>query len=115
MEKINQIEFEDFKKVDIRAGKVIQVEPFTRARTPSYKVQVDFGPEIGIKWSSVGAAREYTPEEMLGRLVVGVVNLPPRNIAGFMSEVLIVGVPTEDGSLSLLEPSKPAKIGGRLY
>lgn len=109
------ISFEDFQKVDIRAGRVIHVEDFPRARTPSYRVQVDFGPGIGIKWSSVGAKREYTREDLLGRQVLGVINLPPKNIAGFQSEVLILGVPAEDEGLSLIEPSRPARLGGRLY
>jgi tRNA-binding protein len=110
-----QISYEDFEKVDIRVGKVIHVEDFPRARKPSYRVQVDFGPDIGVKWSSIGAKQEYTKEEMLGRLVVAVVNFPPKNIAGFMSEVLVLGVPHEDGSLSLLQPSKPARLGGKAY
>ncbi|HYX51013.1 MAG TPA: tRNA-binding protein [Ktedonobacteraceae bacterium] len=109
------ITYDDFAKVDVRVGKIISVEDFARAHKPTYKVQVDFGPEIGVKWSSVQAKREYTKEEILGRQVIGVVNLGPKNIAGFMSEALIVGVPAEDGSLSLLMPSRPARIGGRMY
>lgn len=107
--------YQDFEKIDIRVGKILQVEEFPRARKPSYKVRVDFGPEIGTKWSSVGAKNEYQPEEILGRHVVGVVNFPPKNIAGFMSEALILGVPAEDGGLSLLQPSRPAKPGGKMY
>ena len=110
-----EITFADFEKVDVRVGKIVTVEEFSRARQPSYRVQVDFGPEIGLKHSSVGARREYTSQEMLGRQVLAVVNFPPKNIAGFMSEVLILGVPAEDGSLSLLQPSRPAKLGGRVY
>jgi tRNA-binding protein len=109
------ITYDDFAKVDIRVGKIISVEDFVRARKPTYKVQVDFGPEIGLKWSSVQAKREYTQEEMLGRQVVAVVNLAPKNIGGFMSEVLILGVPAEDGSLSLLTPSRVAQVGGHMY
>lgn len=110
------ITFEDFKKVDMRVGRITQVEEHVRARKPSYKVGVDFGPEIGVKWSSVQAKREYSKEELLGRQVVGVVNFPAKNIAGFMSEVLLLGVPVEDGSLSLLEPSRrPAQLGGKVY
>lgn len=108
--------YEDFLKLDMRVGKVLDVEDHDRARNPSYKVKVDFGPEVGVKWSSVQAKREYTKEELLGREVIGVVNFPPRNIAGFMSEVLLLGVPAEDGSLSLLEPSRrPVKLGGKVY
>ncbi len=109
------ISYEDFEKVDIRVGVIAKVEDFPRARRPSYRVEVDFGPEIGRRWSSVGAKREYTPEAMLGRQVVAVVNFPPKNIAGFLSEVLILGVPAEDGSLVLLQPSRPAQLGGRMY
>ena len=109
------IAYEDFAKVDMRVGRVIEVEDFERTKKPSYKVKVDFGPEIGVKVSSVQARREYTREEMLGRQVVAVVNFPAKNIAGFMSEVLILGVPCDDGSLSLLVPSHLAKIGGRMY
>jgi tRNA-binding protein len=97
----SMIKFEDFTKVDMRVSKIIHVEDFVRARKPSYKVKIDFGPEIGIKWSSVQAKREYTKEELMGREVIGVVNLSPKNIAGFISEVLLLGVPTKDGSLSL--------------
>ena len=109
------ISYDDFTRVDIRVGKIVAVEDFVRARTPTYKVQVDFGAEIGLKWSSVQARREYTQEEMLGRQVLGVVNFAPKNIAGFLSEVLILGVPAEDGSLSLLMPSRPAQVGSRVY
>jgi len=113
---MSMITYEDFSKVDMRVGKIIHVEDFERARKPSYKVKVDFGPEIGVKWSSVQAKREYTKEELMGRQVIGVVNFPPKNIAGFMSEVLLLGVPAEDGNLSLLEPSRqPAQLGGKVY
>ncbi len=107
--------FDDFVTLDIRAGRVLAVEPFDRARTPAYKVRVDFGPEIGEKWSSVQARREYTPDELVGTLVIGVVNVPPKNVAGFQSEVLILGVPAEDGSLSLLTPARGGRPGGRVY
>jgi tRNA-binding protein len=109
------ITYDDFTKVDVRVGKIISVEDFARAHKPTYKVQVDFGSEVGMKWSTIQAKREYTREEMLGRQVLGVVNFLPKNIAGFMSEVLILGVPAEDGSLSLLMPSRPAQLGSRIY
>ena len=110
------ITYDEFAKVDMRVGVVTHVEDFERARKPTYKLQVDFGPEIGEKWSSAQARQEYAKEELLGRHVIGVVNMPPKNIAGFTSEVLLLGVPAEDGSLSLLEPSRrPAQIGGRVY
>lgn len=105
----------DFEKVDIRVGRVIEVQDFPKARKPSYKVRVDFGPDFGVKSSSLGAKDDYRKEEIEGRLVVAVVNFPPKNVAGFQSEVLILGVPAEDGTLSLLQPSRPAKIGGKVY
>lgn len=109
------ITFDDFLNVDMRVGKVVAVEDFPRARKPSYKVQVDFGQEIGMKWTSAQAKHDYKPEELIGRLVIGVVNFPPKNIGGIMSEFLMLGVPAEDGGLSLLAPNRPAKIGGRVY
>jgi len=108
------VSYEDFSKVDLRTGKIIQVEDFPAARKPAYKVKVDFGPEVGIKWSSVQATN-YPKDELVGKTVIGVVNFSPKNIAGFLSEVLLLGVPGEDGKLSLLVPSKPAKVGEKVY
>jgi len=112
---MSTISYEDFTKVDIRAGRIIDVQDFDRARRPTYKVQVDFGPEVGIKVSSVQAKAEYKKDELLNKIVVGVVNFPPKNIAGFMSEALILGVPAEDGTLSLLSPTRGATLGGKVY
>src|SRR5579863_7671503 len=109
------ISYDDFAKVEIRVGIIIAVEEFPRARVPSYKAQIDFGAEIGQNWTSMQAKRDYTKDELLGRQVVAVVNFPPKNIAGFLSEVLVLGAPTEAGGLSLLMPSHPAQIGGRMY
>ncbi len=109
------ISYEDFLKVDIRVGRIVAVEDFLRARKPAFKLQIDFGAPLGLKWSSAQVKTDYTREELLGRLVVAVVNLPPRNIAGFLSEVLTLGVPAEDGGLALLAPSRPARLGGRMY
>ena len=105
---------EDFQRLDIRAGIITAVEDFPRARTPAYRVTVDFGPEVGAKQSSAQATN-YGKDELIGMQVIGVVNFPPRNIAGFASEVLILGVPGEDGALALLTPSRPARIGGSVY
>ncbi|MFO7173762.1 MAG: tRNA-binding protein [Bacillota bacterium] len=105
---------EDFQRLDIRTGVIVEVEDFPRARKPAYRVVVDFGPEIGKKRSSVQATN-YTKEELKGMQVVAVVNLPPKNIAGFLSEVLVLGVPGVDGQVSLLVPSRPAVLGGRVY
>jgi len=108
------VTFEDFQKLDMRVGVVKEVEDFPRAKKPSYRVTVDFGEEVGLKSSSVQATN-YTKEELVGMQVIGVVNFPPRNIAGFMSEVLILGVPGADGQLSILIPSHVATQGGAVY
>lgn len=111
------VSFDDFGKLEMRLGIIVTVEDFPEAKVkPSYKVQIDFGSKIGLKWSVVGARREYTKEDLKNRQVIGIVNLPPKKIAGFSSEVLLLGVEMEDNSLSLLEPSrKPAKIGSKVY
>lgn len=110
------ISYDDFLKVDMRVGEILEVLDFERAKNPSYKVRVTFGAEIGERWSSVQAKLAYTREELIGRQVIGVVNFPPKNIAGFQSQVLLLGVEKEDGSLSLLEPSRrPAQLGSRVY
>jgi tRNA-binding protein len=106
--------FEDFQKIEVRTGVIREVEDFPRAKNPSYKVTVDFGAEFGTKRSSVQATN-YEKAALIGLQVVCVVNLAPRNIAGFQSEVLVLGVPGEDGNLSLLTPSKPAVLGGQMY
>jgi tRNA-binding protein len=106
--------FDDFQKIDVRVGEIIAVEDFPRARNPSYKIKVNFGAEIGEKWSAAQATN-YTRDELVGKRVVAVVNFEPKNIAGFMSECLILGVPGEDGQVSLLTPSRPAPLGGRMY
>lgn len=108
------ISFDDFLKVDMRVGRVIKVEDFPKARNPSYKFEIDFGGEIGIK-RSCAQLTNYAKEELMGEQVVAVVNFPPRNIAGFYSEVLILGVPMEGGLVSLLQPRDGAVIGGRVY
>lgn len=110
------MQYEDFAKIDMRLGEIIDVEDFPKARVPTYKVKVDFGDEIGIKNSSVQAKSVYTIEQLLGKQVIAVVNLPEKNIAGFMSQVLILGVRMPDDSLSLLEPSRrPAQLGSKVY
>lgn len=111
----DEIGLQDFGKIEMRAGRVVKVEEFPRAKTPSYKVLVDFGPEVGERWSSMQAARDYRPEQLLDSLVVGVVNLTEKNIAGFRSQALILGVPAPDGGLSLLRPDRGARIGGHVY
>ena len=108
------ITYEDFEKVDARAGVITAAEDFPRARNPSYRVEVDFGRDVGKKRSSVQATN-YSKEELVGMQVVGVVNFPPKNIAGFLSEALILGVDGRDGQISLLTPSRHAEPGARMY
>jgi len=108
------ITYDDFLKVDMRLGRVVRVEDFPKARYPSYKFEIDFGAEIGTKLSCAQLTN-YSKDELIGRQVVAVVNFLPKNIAGFLSEVLILGVPMEGGVVSLLEPRDEAIIGGRVY
>ena len=108
------ITFDDFLKVDMRVGRVIGVEDFPKARHPSYKFEIDFGPEIGVK-RSCAQLTNYSKEGLIGQQVVAVVNFPPKNIAGFLSEVLILGGPMAGGVVSLLQPRDEAIIGGRVY
>ncbi len=107
--------YEDFQKVDIRVGRILEAEDFPEARNPSYKLKIDFGKEIGKKKSSAQLAGNYTKEELKGKLVLAVINFPPRQIGPMKSEVLVLGVPKEDGSCILVEPEKEVPVGGRLY
>jgi tRNA-binding protein len=109
------ITFDDFMKVDIRVGKITRAEPFPEARKPAIKLWVDFGPELGEKRSSAQITRHYTPETLVGRQVMAVVNFPPRQIGKVMSEVLVLGVPDADGEVVLLTPDQTVPIGGRLF
>ncbi|RYZ01079.1 MAG: tRNA-binding protein [Alphaproteobacteria bacterium] len=110
-----QITFDDFLKVDIRVGVVVEAEPFPEARKPAIKLRIDFGPEIGVKKTSAQITKHYTPEELVGRRVLAVVNFPPRQIGKFMSEVLTLGVPDEAGEVVLIKPDLETPIGGRLF
>ncbi|MPL84463.1 tRNA-binding protein [Rhodobacter sp. 140A] len=109
------ISFDEFLKVDIRVGRIIAAETFPQARKPAYKLTIDFGPEIGTKRSSAQITTHYTPEELIGRQVMAVVNFPPRQIGPFMSEVLTLGVPDESGEVVLIGPGQDVPVGGRLY
>lgn len=107
---------EDFHKVDIRVGKIIEVEDFPEARKPMYKLAIDFGHEIGVKYSSAQLVGVYTKEELKGKLILGVINFPPRQIGPFLSEILTLGVPDAEGKCVLIVPDKPsAEVGGRLF
>ncbi len=107
---------EEFQKVDIRVGKIIEVQDFPEAKKPAYKLRIDFGPEIGLKNSSVQIVALYKKEELVGKLVLGVVNFPPRKIGPFESEVLTLGVPDGGGKVILIRPdSENAVVGGRLF
>ena len=109
------IGYDDFAKVDIRVGTITRVEPFPEARKPAYKLWVDFGPEIGEKRSSAQIIRHYTPDTLVGRQVLAVVNFPPRQIGKVLSEILVLGVPDAEGEVILVQPSQPVPSGGRLY
>ncbi|TAM75208.1 tRNA-binding protein [bacterium] len=104
-----------FEAVDIRVGTVVAVRPFPEARKPAYQLEIDFGGEIGRKPSSAQLTTHYTPESLLGRQVLGVVNFPPRRIAGFKSEVLTLGLPDGEGGVVLITPEQHVANGGRLF
>ena len=112
---MTEISFDDFLKVDVRVGQIIRAEPYPEARKPAIKLWVDFGDELGEKKSSAQITRHYTPEQLIGKKVMGVVNFPPRQIGKFMSEVLVLGVPDTDGEVVLLVPDKDIPVGGRLF
>ena len=112
---MSQITFDDFLKVDIRVGRVARAEPYPEARKPAIKLWVDFGAEIGVRKSSAQIAKHYLPENLVGKLVLAVVNFPPRQIGKFMSEVLVLGLPDEAGEVILIGPDKEVSPGGRMF
>lgn len=109
------ISYDDFARVDIRVGTIIEAEPFPQARKPAFKLKVDFGAEIGIKRSSAQLTVHYRPDTLVGRQVAAVVNFPPRQIGPFMSEALVLGFPDAAGAVVLIGPERAVPNGGRLF
>lgn len=109
------ISYDDFAKVDVRVGRVMRAEVNAGARVPAYLLSVDFGPEIGELTSSAQLVDHYTPESLVGRLVLGVVNFPPKRIGGVSSEFLVLGVPDAEGSVVLVAPERNVPVGGKMF
>jgi len=112
---VDDITFDDFLKVDIRVGRVLRAEPFPEARKPAIKMWIDFGPEIGERKTSAQVTAHYTPESLVGRQVMGVVNFPPRQIGPFMSEVLVLGAADAEGGIVLIAPDHEVAEGERMH
>ncbi len=109
------ISYEDFANIDIRVGRIIQVEDFPQARKPAYKLLIDFGPELGVKRSSAQVTTHYTKEDLLGKQIIAVINFPPKQIGPFLSEVLTLGAPDGEGGVVLLTPTQDVPLGGRMF
>ena len=109
------LSFDEFLKVDIRVGEIIRAEPYPEARKPAIKLWVDFGPEIGVKKSSAQITAHYMPETLVGKQVLAVVNFPPLQIGKFMSEILVLGLPDENGDIVLVGPDGAVPRGGRMH
>jgi tRNA-binding protein len=112
---MDQIAYSDFEKVEVRVGTVVDAQPFPEARKPAIQLWIDFGGEIGVKRSSAQLTVHYRPDRLIGRQVVAVVNFPPRRIAGFESEVLVLGLPDENGAVVLLRPDIKVPDGGKMF
>ena len=109
------ITYDDFAKVDIRVGRITRAEPFPEARKPAFRLWVDFGGEIGVKRSSAQITKHYTPEGLIGKQVLAVVNFPPRQIGKVLSEVLVLGLPDAEGEVVLIGPGQDVPLGGKLF
>ena len=112
---MDNISFDEFLKVDIRVGRITRAEPYPEAKKPAIKLWIDFGPEIGERKSSAQITAHYTPESLVGKQVMAVVNFPPRQIGKFISEVLVLGLPDSDGQIVLLAPDQQVPQGGRMH
>lgn len=110
-----EISFEDFQKVDVRVGTVVRAEPFPEARRPAFKLWVDFGEPVGVRKTSAQITKHYQLEQLVGRQVAAVVNFPPKQIGRFLSEILVLGFPDEEGGVVMIGPDKPVPNGGRLF
>jgi tRNA-binding protein len=110
-----KISYDDFRKVEVRVGTIVEAQPFPEARKPSIKLVIDFGPGVGTRKSSAQLVKHYKPEQLVGRQVAAVLNFPPRQIGPMMSEVLILGFPDEEGAVVLIGPDKKVPDGGRLF
>lgn len=106
--------YDDFAKIDIRVGRIVQADEFPQARKPAFRLRIDFGPEIGVKNSSAQIAKYYEPADLMGRLVLAVVNLPPRQIANYFSEVLTLGVILGEGDICLVQPDRDVPLGTQI-
>lgn len=109
------LSYADFARVDIRVGRIIAVDEFPEARTPAFKLQIDFGEPLGVKRSSAQVTKYYSREQLRNRLVLAVVNFPPKQIGPFMSEVLTLGVPDGGGNVVLITPEREVPLGGRMF
>ena len=109
------ITIDDFLRVDVRVGRILEARPFPAARKPAYQLEIDFGPEIGRRRSSAQLTVHYQPGDLVGRQILAVVNFPPRQIANFLSEVLVLGVPDADGAVVLIQPAAEVPLGGHLF
>ena len=112
---MDNIDFDDFLKVDVRVGRIVRAEPFPQARKPAIKLWIDFGAPLGERKSSAQITAHYTPDDLLGRQVLAVVNFPPRQIGPFMSEVLVLGLPDAEGRIVLVGPDRDVPVGGRMH